>query len=415
MTFIVLLPLLVVLVALLFKRHMMEAGFLGALTAMLIGGIGIPKAADVISKAIPGMLSITVPILYSATALAVAKAGGFASLLKLVRRAVGKHLWLVAGAIVLIQALATYAAGLGAGNTMVTGPLALAAVGAVPELIAGMAIATAASFETSPSSAESAVASKLAGIPVADYAETMRPYAVLFWMIGIGLAMWGVYRRGRMLKEDTDTHESDAPETVAELWRASVPTLYFVVVVVAGKYLNDLVGWHLFTPVFNVISTLALVGALNKQHLSHLGEYLVNGSSFILTRLFAIGLFLGFINIIGEIGTFKYIAELASRAPHSLVVAAAALAGFLVAVPSGAYSVGVISLVVPAMAAVGLTPLQIGLVCIAIGLGTQVSLVQINVAALSQTFEMSVEAVVKNNFRYVPFALAVVIAIGLVL
>jgi hypothetical protein len=243
----------------------------------------------------------------------------------------------------------------------------------------------------------------------------MRPYAILFWVLGIALAVWGVYRRGRIMLNEDSKDEGGGTETAWELWRAAIPTLYFVVVVVSGKYLNNAVGWHLFTPIFNMTTTLALTAALNISRLKTLGEDLIEGSSFILTRLFAIGLFLGMVNVIGEIGAFKYIAQIASQAPSALVVVAAALAGFLVAIPAGAYSVGVISLVVPAMAAAGLGALQIGLVCIAIGLGTQVSLVQINVAALAQTFKLDIPVVVKNNFRYVPGALLVVLLLGLFL
>lgn len=411
MSAVVLIPLIVVVVALAYNRHMLEAGLLGAVVAMFIGRVGIPGAVNIIMQALPGMLTQLTPIMYSATAIAVGRAGGFAGLLQLLRKGIGNRMAIVAGAIVLIQALATYAAGLGAGNTMVTGPLALAAVGAVPEMVAGMAIATAAGFETSPSSAETAVASRLTGTDPQSYSDLMRPYALLFWALGAGLAIWGVARRGKVLTgEHTDVA---APETTGQLWRAAIPALYFIVVVVAGKYLNAAVGWHLFVPVFNIVTTLALVGLLNPGRLRGLSESLVEGSSFILTRLFAIGLFLGFVNIMGQIGTFQYIAQLAARSPRGIITVAAAIAGFLVSVPAGAYSVGVISLVVPAMAAAGLTTLQVGLVCIAIGLGTQVSLVQINVAALAQTFGMDTLQVVKNNLRYVPFALLVVLVLGL--
>jgi hypothetical protein len=414
LTVLVLLPLLVILVSLYYKRHMLEAGVLGALTAMLIGWIALPQAANIVQKAVPGMLGALVPIMYSATAMAVGKAGGFGSLLKLVRRAIGERLALVAGAIVLIQAVATYAAGLGAGNTMVTGPLALAAVGAAPTVIAGMAIATAASFTTSPSSSESVVIAKTLGTTPVQYADTMLPFTLLFWALGIGLAVWGVARRGGILTNGADTKENET-ETSAQLWRTAAPTIYFVLVVVAGKYLNAAVGWPLFTPVFNVISTLGLLGALNLPRLKDLGEDLINGSSFILTKLFAIGLFLGFINILGEIGTFKYIAELTKSAPPGAVVAAAALAGFLVAIPAGAYSVGVISLILPALANIGLSAPQMGLIAMAVGMGTQVSLVQINVAALSQTFNMGIAEIVKNNMRFVPAAFLVICILAFVI
>lgn len=411
MTPLVLLPLLVVVVVLAFRRHMLEAGLLGAIVAMLLGHIGIPDAVDVIMKAIPGMLGTLTPIFYCSAAMVVAKNGGFENLLKLLRRMIGNRMPIVAGVIVLIQGLATYAAGLGAGNTMVTAPLALAAVGAVPEVIGAMAIATAASFATSPASAESTLASKLLNIPVAQYNETMRPYTFLFWGLAVALAVWGVWRRrGQVLKQE-DTQA--AGESTGTLFKLALPTLYLIAVVVAGASLNQLVGWHLFTPVFNVLTTLLLVGICVPGSAAKLGEGVIEGSAFILTKLFAVGLFLGFINIFEKIGTFKYIASLAGMAPTSLLVAASALAGFIVAVPAGAYSVGVIALVVPAMAQSGLTPLQTGLVCIAIGLGTQVSLVQINVASLGLGFKMDIPDVVKNNFRYVPFALLVVLILSL--
>lgn len=412
MTPLVLLPLVVVVVALAFRRHMLEAGILGALVAMLLGRVGIPAAVDIIMKAIPGMLGTLTPIFYCSAAMVVAKNGGFENLLKLLRRLIGNRMPIVAGAVVLIQGLATYAAGLGAGNTMVTAPLALAAVGAVPEMIAGMAIATAASFETSPASAESALASKLAGIPVGQYSDMMRPYTYLFWALGIALAVWGVWRRGRMLMNET-TQETG--ESIGTLLKLALPTLWLIAVVVAGGPLNKLVGWHLFTPVFNVLTTLLITAICVPGSGKKLGDGLIEGSGFILTRLFAVGLFLGFVNIFDKVGTFKYIAEIAISAPTAILVASAALAGFLVSIAAGAYSVGVIALVVPAMAQAGLNPVQIGLVCIAIGLGTQVSLVQINVASLALGFKMEIPDIVKNNFRYIPIALAVLLALALVI
>lgn len=411
MSAIVLLPLLVIIAVLVMRKHMIVAGISGAIVAMIIGHMGLASATKIIMDAIPGMMSMTTPIMYSATALAVAKTGGFDALLRLSRKITGNRVYLVAAAIVLIQALATYAAGLGAGNTMVTGPLAFAAVGAVPELIAGMAIATAVSFETSPASAESATISKIAKMDVGTYVNQMFPFTILFWIIGITLAAYGVWRRGRILNE-----ENNEPMSMGQIVRTALPPLYFIIVVVAGKYLNMLFGgYHVFTAPFNMISTLVLATILTKSSMDKMAENLIQGSSFILTRLFAIGVFLGFINILSEIGTFKYIAQIAASAPSFIFVSTAILAGFIVAVPAGAYSVGVISLVVPVLAAVGLTPLQMGLVALAIGMGTQMSPVQINVAALSQTFEMEIESVVRNNAPYVFGVLALLIILGLFL
>ena len=50
----------------------------------------------------------------------------------------GDKLEYVAGAMVLVQATATYMAGIGAANTLVTAPLVFAAVGFVPLAVVGI-------------------------------------------------------------------------------------------------------------------------------------------------------------------------------------------------------------------------------------------------------------------------------------
>lgn len=408
MSVIVLLPLAVIVVLLVMRKHMMVAGICGALVAMAVGQIGVAKAGKIIMDTIPGMLSMVVPVMYSATALALAKTGGFEALLSLSRKIIGNRLYLVAAAIVLIQSMATYAAGLGAGNTMVTGPLAFAVIGAIPQLIAAMAIGTAASFITSPSSAESAALSKIAGIEVSAYVEQMLPFTVSFWVLAMLLAAYGVWKKGSLLNK-----ESKEERPLGDILRLAAAPIYFIIVVVAGKYLNMLLGGYaLFTPSFNMISTLVLAIILTKAPMDRVSEDLIQGSAFILTRLFSIGVFLGFINILSDLGTFKYIAKLTAFAPSFIYVPAAIITGFLVAVPSGAYSVGVITLIMPVLAEVGLTPVQMGVVALAIGMGTQMSPVQINVASLSQTFQMEIQQVVRNNAPYVVGMLAIITVLG---
>ena len=413
MSVIVLLPLLVIAVLLIMRKHMMVAGICGAAVAMLIGKVGLAQASKIVTDSLPGMLTMLVPIIYSATALAIAKTGGFEALLGLSRKLIGERLYLVAAVIVMIQALATYAAGLGAGNTMAIGPLAFTVAGAVPELVAGMAIVTAASFETSPASAESATTSKIGGIDVGTYVDKMFPFTVFFWLLGTALAAYGVWRRGTLYKDQSDKVADENVPTVQLLRRAIAP-IYFISVVVAGKYLNAWLGYQVFTPIFNMISTLIIAIAMTKSPIDKVAEDLIQGSSFILTRLFMIGLFLGFINILSTIGTFKYIASLTSSAPAFIFIPVAIITGFIVAVPAGAYSVGVISLIMPVLAELGLNPLQMGFVALAIGMGTQMSPVQINVASLSQTFKMEIQQVVRNNAPYLVGTLIILCIMGAV-
>lgn len=408
MQILVLLPLLVMLVLVLRNKHMILAGLAGGLTAMAIGGIGFAQAGQIIAESIPGMTGIITPVIYSAVALVLAKLGGFEALLGLSRRMIGHRQYLIAAAIVLIQALATYAAGLGAGNTMVTGPLAFAVIGAVPQLVAGMAVVTAASFMTSPSGADAAAISKIAGVEISAYSETMFPLAVGLWVLGMAIAAFGVWKHGGILKEEGEA--SGSVINLKEQLIKALPPIYFLIVVVAGKNLNGLIDYSLFTPVFNMFSTLLLAFAVSRLAPGKLAEELVQNSSFLLTKLFSIGIFLGFINILAEIGTFTYIAGFIKSAPSFITVPVAVLIAFCIAIPAGGYSVGVSTLVMPIMVESGLSLFQIGLAALAVGVGTQMSPVQINVASLSQSFKLEIQRIVKINAPYM-VAVAVILCI----
>lgn len=408
MEIVVLLPLLVMLILVLRNKHMILAGLVGGLTAMLVGGIGFSQASKIVMTSIPGMTGIITPVIYSAVALVLAKLGGFEALLGLSRRVFGRKQYLIAAAIVLTQALATYAAGLGAGNTMVTGPLALAIVGAVPQLIAGMAIVTAASFMTSPSGADAAAISKIANIEIATYSDTMFPITVCLWTLGMTIAAFGVWKSGSVLQDEDTMSDVTLKEQLIKV----VPPVYFLIVVVAGKNLNELFDYSLFSPIFNMFSTLMLGFAVTRQPPGKLAEELVQNSSFLLTKLFAIGIFLGFINILAEIGTFTYIAEFIKSSPAFVTVPVAVFIAFCISIPAGGYSVGVSTLVMPIMVESGLSITQIGLAALAVGVGTQMSPVQINVASLSQSFKLDIQRIVKINAPYMAGVAAILCIMG---
>lgn len=81
MALVVIIPLIVVLVLLFMKVDMIIAGLIGGVLAMLIGGIGLEEANKQMLEAIPMMLGITVPIINSAVAMAVFKAGSYSAAL----------------------------------------------------------------------------------------------------------------------------------------------------------------------------------------------------------------------------------------------------------------------------------------------------------------------------------------------
>jgi hypothetical protein len=279
-----------------------------------------------------------------------------------------------------------------------------------------MAIATAGAFTTSPSSAETALTSRIAGLDdVGPYVSDMRPFFLLAVVIGMTIAWWDVRRRNGVpvlpengeLKVADTASSSDDEYTVNEetpsrqLWARAVPALWLLGAVVLGRPINDVLArWdvpQLFSPMVYISVTVLLIFVMRLGTLDSAAQKLIDGASFILVRLFAVGLFLAFINMISDIGAFQVIAEAALRVPREFVVPVAALVGFLIAIPAGAYSVAVMGLIGPALGEAGFTPLQLGFVMMVIGMGTQMSWSQLNVASLSYGFNVSISRIVRIN------------------
>lgn len=405
------LPLIIIL-ALLFRRvNMIAAGLVGGVLAMLIGGLSLATANAVFLDTMPKILTIIVPIVNSAVAFAVFHSGGYTSALTLMNRAVNGKVELMAVFIVFLQAAATYMSGIGGGTAVVLAPLAFGAVGAIPEVIAGMSIAAAVAFTTSPASLESSIFSKITGVPVTDYVTLMRPYWIFFTVIAMGIAYYGAKKRGSLVMAGSKVDKETA--TDAELWRTTVPAIFLLFAVLVGPFVNKAVGLPILSPIVYAIVTILLIPLCTKMKMNEAFNALVDGSSYILTRLFGVGFFLTFIYLIEKIGAFKTIAGIAEAAPVWLMHPAAVLAGFLVGVPAGAYVGTVAVLVLPVAVALKFPTAAMGFVLMGVGLGSQMSFVNITMQALSSGFQIPIEQVAKGNTPWVLGCLALLLAASL--
>ena len=292
---------------------------------------------------------------------------------------------------------------------MVIAPLVFAAVGAIPEVIAGMAIATAACFTTSPASTETVLAAEAAAVDVGKHASAMMPMTLILIVLGAALAAYGVYKKGTLLVEKTGTGNAAEEEEISKPGVRMIPAIALLVLVILGGKINGLLHVNIFSPVVNVLITAILTAVLTPLRINKTCDALGEGSRYILTTLFSVGIFLGFINIIAALGTFEQLAALVGKAPQVIIVPCAIIMAFLIAIPSGAMCAGVLALILPTMSLLGMPSAAMGMVAIAAGLGTQVSPVQINIAALSDGFKVDIMTIVKNNMKYVLIALAVLI------
>lgn len=392
-------PIIVILVLLFMKVNMLVAGLIGGVLAMVIGGIGLARANELFLEAIPSMLTITVPIINSAIAGAVFKSGGYTAALALVRRGINGKVEYLAAFIILLMSAATYMSGIGGGTAMVLAPLAFAAVGAIPELIAAMSIAGAAAFTTSPASLETGIITKLADVPTIDYVTTMRPYWIIFTVIAIIIGFIGAKRRETIFQGEES--EDIAQKTNGQLFKNTIPVIFLLTAVILGPFINEAIGMPILGPLMYSIITIGLIALCTDFNISESSDAMIDGSTYILTKLFQVGIFLTFINIIGETGAFSAIVSVANLAPAALVVPVAVLAGFAIGVPAGAYVGTLLTLVLPVAISLGLPLVSVGFIAIGVGLGSQMSFVNITMQALSSGFQIPILDVVKGNTKWI--------------
>lgn len=419
-----LLPLVLILFLLFRQYNMIVAGLAGALAAALvawighmidpkIATIGIPAMNKLMVDAIPGMLSNTVPILNSAVATAVFASGGYAAALALAKRGVKGKVEFLAVFIVLLQGLATYMSGIGGGTAMVVAPLAFAAVGVIPEMIAAMSLVSAIGFTSSAASLESSIVIKYAKISLDQQVAQTRPIFLVVLLLGLALAYWGAKRRGSLTTSDGTSEIENL--TSKELWLYTIPAIFLLFAVVFGPMINKAVGWPVLGPLVYSMITVLLIALCTKFKLNQAFTALVDGAQYITKMLFAVGIFVGFINVIDATGAFKTIANVASSVPAAVAVPVAILCGFAIGVPAGAYVGSVLALILPVTVALHFTPMQIAMVTMGVGLGSQMSFVNITMQALSAGFKRPILEIVKGNSRWIPIAVVLLMALGLVL
>lgn len=423
------LPLVLILVLLLppFRFHFLLAGLIGGIVAVVIGGLSAATVSKLFLDGMGQIMTIYSVMLFAATAMVLARCGCTNAVMELIRGWFGDRLEYVAGAMVLVQGAAVYMAGIGAANTLVTAPLVFAAVGFVPLAVVGMSIASGATWATSPSSAESAYISKQMGMTVTDYAAYMFPYTLTFWVIGILLAWYGARRyrlAGKLqpgvapasteqqsaLAVSPSAEAKESPvSTELSATRRAMPFFIMLALILVGPPLGRALGVPLFSPVLIPLWVLAATAILLWVHPNKLAEMFIEGGVTILRYLFAVAVFLGLINLLAEIGTFKAFASTISFAPITLVTVAGLVVAFLIAIPSAAYTVGIDALIIPVLSALGVPVWAFGFVGIAVAQGAMMSLAQINVAATAHGFRTDIMTVVKTNAPYMPLALVVTV------
>jgi len=428
--YLLVLPLLAILIMILppIRAHIIVAGFVGGILAMIIGGLSIGEATNLFTEGLTRLFGIASVLLFASTATVLARAGAFKSTLSILTQLLkGKVQW-IATAMVFLQGLVVYGAGHGAANTLVIAPLIFAGIGFNPLVVVGLSLVSGASWATSPASAESGVISKAMGWSVQEYTSFMFPFTVTIWVIGAALAFIGVtwaMKKGTLQPGVPPADAKAEGEEVTHVkqehflgspdvkdWMRALPFFVLIACMIFGPLINRGLGVPIFTNFTIPFLVLLLAAALVRIPLNTVAAEFVLGSRTILMYLFVVGVFLGFVNMMGEIGTFEVLASLPGGLSGGFVGVAAIIIAFIIAVPSATYTAAIDALILPVMAAAGVPVALFGFVGVAVAQGAMMCPVQVNVAATAHGFRTTVMKIVKNNTPYMPIACFVTIIIA---
>jgi hypothetical protein len=395
------------------RRHMLLVALSGGLLAMLLGGLGPGEVSPVFLGAIHTTVGVEAPIIYAALGGMLNEAGCFKAMADICRHYQGKgHLVPITAALVLLQGIIGYMIGLGVSTTYLIAPILAPVTGASRPVIAALAIVSAVGFSTSPASPETFITARIAQRPVVDHAAAMLPYAVLFYALVTALAIRGIRKHGSLAGQDAGF---SGPVDFPAALKQAAPAIVFLTLLIAGAPLNSLFGITFFTPLVTLILVSFLTVLCTRLNAGEACAALIQNSRFILMVLFSVGIFLGFMEIIGMMGSFSALAELAQELPRPLRLSAAMGIGFLAAIPAGAFCTGVLALILPAMASLGMDSVAMGFVAMSIALGSHLCPVQVNVGALKDGFSLPVAEVVRGNIPYILGMLAMITAVAALL
>ena len=213
----------------------------------------------------------------------------------------------------------------------------------------------------------------------------MRPYWLFFVALAIVLAFWGTKHRNVGFKESADD-EFDKKSN-GELFKITLPAIFLLFAVIFGPIVNDLVVLPSLRHLYMIL-TLVLIFLCTDFSMNKSVEAMVDGSTYILTRLFQVGIFLAFINVIAQTGTFAVIAGVAENAPAFCRASCHFNRDF-----NWDSSWGLrrfcFNFSATSCCIVELPPLALGFVAMGVGLGSQMSFVNITMQALSSGFKFN--------------------------
>jgi len=405
-------PVVVVLVLLVMKFDMVIAGFVGGALAMVISGVNFETASMQMMEAMPAIFMDTRLIIDAALAGVILRTGGYGASIALMHKITKIKPAYIGIISIAWLAVCIFFSGNGAGSAFIIAPLAFIATGLSPLLATIFSFIIAVCIILSPFSVESGIIANAGGFEFGHIVFIMIGAFLIALFVGISV---GIYRLKRTKINALPKKEYGQLDKLSkrELFKLVVPLKFLVLCILFGPLINTFLGLSIMTPIVYLSGTLILIYLCTSLSANEVVAILIEAASHILGRLFQVALFFGFINIIASTGTFRMLANTVSLVSPSLMIPLAVLVSVLLAIPTGVHTTFVLGTMLPFVANLGFGPIDIWLVSLGATIGTQLSVANMGLQALSFGFDQSLMQIIKRNRLWVGIMTVMLVVIAL--
>jgi hypothetical protein len=397
------LPFVVVLLLLLLQFELLIAGFVGVGLSLLIGGITLERASESMIEVIPNILGNVPLIIDAALAYVFMQIGTYRACVVFLQRVVKIKPVYISILCVCVVGFMTFFSGHPTSSVLLVTPLVLIVCGFVPEIIAALSFVATMSVLISPQSVETQMMKTVSGMPVLTSSSLM--FAALMFVIALAVAciFFFLFRTKKPVGRTTVDLRFSQMESLV-LLKHIVPLFFLLCCIIGQPFINHLVGFSVVTPLSYMIGTLTLTYLCNRMSANDVAQIVSDGAGSLFPRLFQVALFFGCINVIGEAGGFGFVIGIFQSIPASFVLFAAICVTLLIAIPGAVYVSFVLELMLPFVARLGFSPLEIFVVSISAAIGSQLSVASMTLQTLALYFDRPVFDIIKANQAWITFS-----------
>jgi len=407
------LPLIVVFILLCFRVEMLIAGSIGLILTLVIGGVGFNQANEAIMGVMPTMFNSIPLIIDAALVYILMQIGSYSAIVVLLQRVIKITPYYIIMLAVAVVGFMTFFSGNPTGSILLISPVIVIMCGFLPDIIVALSAVATVSVLLSPQSVERAMITSVTNYPVFVNSSVM--FITFLFVIVLVVAFLYV-RLLRVEKNEVkmkvDVRFAEMP--VFELLRYVGPFVFLICSVHLESFINNLIGITFITPISYMIGTLFFICLCNRLYVNDVVQMFLVGSGHLLSRLFQVAFFFACMNLIGDVGGFRFMTAMFEVMPTRFMLFAAICMSIIIALPGAVYVSFVLELMLPFVVHLGFSPLEILLVSMGAMLGSQLCVANMTLQVLSIQFEQSVFEIIKANKVFVTIGIVILSFVAII-